>query len=220
MKPIYVSIAVEGGLDEGVLRRVLATSGRGFVVTACYGKRGKDYLRQNAARFNNAAVHHPFILLADLDDDVCPPVLLARWLPQGKHANLLLRIAVKEIEAWLLADAAGLATFLGVRAEHMPRQPDTEQDPKAVMIELARRSRKREIRDDLVPVPGSTSKTGRNYVGQLLRFASDTWNVTAAQQRSVSLRKAVAALHCFAPCMRARHCDAEPSSRPSRQSFD
>jgi hypothetical protein len=200
LKPIPVSLAVEGMLDEGVLRQLLTLSGKRFEVSACYGKRGKDYLRQNIGRFNQAAVHKPFIILTDLDEEDCPPGLVARWLPHGPHSNLILRIAVREIESWLLADAKRFADFLGVRPEQIPEWPDTEPDPKKLVVELARRSRKRSIREDLVPPPGSISKVGRNYVGQLMRFVSTDWQADEVVcRRSPSLNKALAALRRFSP---------------------
>lgn len=201
MNPISVSLAVEGQLDELVLRRLVSDSGRAFTVRACYGKRGKDHLRQNVPRFNTAAVHHPFVVLTDLDDEDCAPGLVARWLPRGRHANLILRIAVREVEAWLLADAERFAEFLGVRRERMPPWPDQAPNPKELVVALARQSRKRNIREEIVPSLGSTSKVGKNYVGQLMGFVTDHWRVDAALQRSPSLARALHALQQFNPLL-------------------
>lgn len=200
MKPIPVSLAVEGVLDEAVLRHLLAQIGRPFLVEACYGKRGKDYLRQNVARFNYAAAHKPFILLTDLDEEDCPPGLVKRWLPQGQHGNLVLRIAVREVEAWLLADRDQLAGFLGIADTEIPQWPDRQLDPKALVVRLARRSRKRDIREDLVPAHESSSKVGKNYVGRLIHFVRNIWRVDAATRgRSPSLDRAMMALERFVP---------------------
>ncbi len=200
MKSIPVSLAVEGVLDESVLRQLLKQSGKQFEVSACYGKHGKDYLRQNVGRFNQAAAHKPFIVLTDLDVEDCPPGLVGRWLPHGQHDNLILRIAVREIESWLLADLERFAHFLGVRSDRIPQWPDSETDPKGLVVDLARRSRKRDIREDLVPAPESTSKVGRNYVGQLIRFVASDWQVDEAVcRRSPSLSKARAAVQRFSP---------------------
>jgi len=200
MKPISVSLAVEGVLDETVLHRLLSESGKPFEINACYGRRGKDYLRQNVTRFNEAAVHKPFLVLTDLDEEDCAPSLVGRWLPRGRHANLILRIAVREVESWLLADVERFADFLGVRRERMPQWPDITPNPKELVVNLARSSRKRDIREDLVPVIGGTSRVGKNYVGQLMRFVTTIWKVDAlAQQRSPSLRRALLALQRFSP---------------------
>jgi hypothetical protein len=111
---LQVSLAAEGDLDEQVLRRLLQHSGREIYATVGYGKHGRDHLKQNIPRFNQAARIHPFIILADLEDDECAPGLIQEWLPRGRHANLVLRIAVRMVESWLLADREGFAKFLGV----------------------------------------------------------------------------------------------------------
>ena len=165
MTPIYVSLAAEGLLDEQVLRRLLTHTGRDYVPTVCYGKRGKDHLRQNIARFNHAAEYTPYVILTDLDNDDCAPQLIDRWLPQGRHSNLTLRIAVREVEAWLLADRERFARFLGVAESKIPLLPDEVRDPKLLVVNLARQSRKRAVREDLVPVSGGTSQVRKNYVG-------------------------------------------------------
>ena len=200
MSAIAVSLAVEGTLDEIVLRQLLKQSGKAFEVTACYGRQGKDHLRQNIGRFNHAAVHKPFIVLADLDDEDCPPGLIGRWLPGGQHNNLVLRIAVKQVESWLLADAERFADFLGVRTDRVPQSSDATPNPKAFLVDLAQRSRKRDIRDDIIPISGATAQVGRNYVGQLMRFATTSWRIdSTACRRSPSLHKAMTAVQRFSP---------------------
>jgi hypothetical protein len=186
-------------LDEIVLRQLLKQSDKNFEVTACYGKNGKDHLRKNIDRFNRAAVHKPFIVLTDLDNEDCPPGLIGRWLPQGQHNNLVLRIAIREVESWLLADAERIASFLGVRADRIPPWPDMTPDPKARLVDLARQSRRREIREDVVPTSGTTTQVGRNYVGQLMQFATTSWRIGAARLRSPSLHKAMTAVQRFSP---------------------
>ncbi len=200
MTLIPVSLAVEGDLDEQVLRQLLQQSNKPFELGVCYGRRGKDHLRQNVARFNHAAKYTPFIILTDLDNEDCPPGLVTRWLPQGRNSNLVLRIAVHEVEAWLMADRERLAEFLGIPAAKIPQQTDDCNDPKLLLVNLARHSRKRTIREDLVPMPGSTSKVGRNYTGQLIRFVISTWRVDdAARRYSPSLNRAMNAVQRFTP---------------------
>jgi hypothetical protein len=200
MTSIPVSLAAEGPLDEQVLRQLLAKSGRPFAPGVCYGKKGKDHLQKNIARFNQAAAHVPFIILTDLDEEDCPPGLIGRWLPKGRHNNLVLRIAVREVESWLLADREHLAEFLGIPVILIPQQADNCPDPKFLLIDLAKRSPRRDIREDIVPLPGSTSKVGKNYVGQLTRFVTSQWHVDdATRSHSTSLDKAMHALIRFAP---------------------
>jgi hypothetical protein len=197
MTPIPVSLAVEGLLDEQVLRVLIAQSHKAFAVGVCYGKRGKNHLRENILRFNHAAAHVPFIILADLDDVDCAPDLIRHWLPRGCHTNLILRIAVREIESWLMADREHLADFLGIASTKIPIHPDECADPKIEIINLARRSSKHSIREDLIP--DSPSRVGKNYIGQLTWFVTTKWRATHARKHSPSLDSAINALAQFNP---------------------
>lgn len=195
-----VSLAVEGTLDEKVLRRLLdQVASERLEPGICYTQNGRERLKQNTPRFNQAARFQPFVILADLEADDCAPTLIEDWLPAGAHPNLALRIAVRKVESWLLADRRACAGFLGVSERLLPGQPDNEPDPKLALVNLARRSRSRRIRDDVVPVAGSTSSVGRNYVGQLTRFILQDWDARRASQQSDSLRRAITALQHFSP---------------------
>jgi len=164
MNPIPVSLAVEGPLDEQVLRQLLRQSGKPFASGVCYGMRGKDNLRANVARFDYAAAHVTFIILTDLDHEDCPPGLITHWLPQGRNNNLLLRVAVREVESWLLADRKHIAEFLGIPMAKIPQQPDDCDDPKTLLVSLARRSNTRDIREDLVPCLVAPAKLARTML--------------------------------------------------------
>ena len=198
-----VSLAVEGLLDEKVLRRLIErVAASRFEISACYIKRGRDDLKRGMVHFNQAAKFHPFIILADLERDVCAPSLIKTWLPKGAHSNLSLRIAVRKVESWLLADRYACADFLGVPLNRLPQRADDDEDPKLTIVNLARRSRNRLIRESLVPAEGSTSLVGKNYVGELTQFVLNDWNPTRAETYSDSLARAIRALSNFSPVIK------------------
>jgi len=132
MNESSVSLVAKGSLDGQVLRRLLGQANPRLTAKVCYGKRGREYLKQNIRRFSLAAAHQPFIVLPDLEQDECAPTVLRTWLHSVAHPNLVLRIAVRAIESWLLADQDTFAEFLGVSATrtNYPRVPDTELNPK------------------------------------------------------------------------------------------
>lgn len=175
--------AVEGIVDEAVFRRIVrAAKGEPGVV---YGKNGKQDLLQRLPGYNKAARWSPWLVLVDLDDDEdCAPLFLAAALPHRSDL-MCLRVAVREVEAWLLADRERMAQFLVVNPDLIPRQPEREADPKRAVIELARRSGRGEIARDLVPRQGSGRHEGPAYTSRLVEFASDErygWRpVTAAR---------------------------------------
>ena len=103
------------------------------------------------------------------------------------------RLAVRAIESWLLADAEQLAAFLRVSSAKIPVNPDGEHDPKMTLVNLARYSTKKNIREDMVPREGSGGKVGPGYVGRVIEFAQ-LWRPEVAAERSDSLRRCLAAL--------------------------
>lgn len=197
--PIPIHIAVEDFLSEMVLKVMLKQSGRHFAIGDCLGRTGFGYLKKNIAGFNKAAKGTPFLILADLDQAECPPILIEEWLPVPKHENLLFRIAVREVESWLLAHRKAFAGFLGIRESLIPLQPDELEDPKRVLIDLTNRSRKRRLREAIIPTAGSTAKIGPDYNGALISFVQNCWNVQEALKRSPSLHRAFNTVRTFQP---------------------
>jgi hypothetical protein len=198
---VYVNLAVEDILAEHTLRTILHQTGRDYNVGICLGGRGNGYLRERTPELNRSAAGFPMIILTDQDTtDNCPPVLIAEWLggrlPQN---NLLFRVAVMEIEAWLLADREPLSEFLAVPLNRMPQNPDQLPDPKQFMVNLARGSRLAAIRESLVPRTGSTARIGPDYNGTLLQFVAQHWSVARARINSPSLDRAYQRLLVFTP---------------------
>ncbi|MFA5863647.1 MAG: hypothetical protein WC975_03075 [Phycisphaerae bacterium] len=149
--------------------------------------------------FNNAAKGTPFLVLTDLDKSDCPPVLINEWFSGQKNHNLIFRIAVREVESWLLADRNGFAKFIRIRETLIPADVENIGDPKQFLIDLVRKSPKTTLKNDIIPRERSTAKTGPNYNGRLVDFVYHGWNIRTAQRNSHSLDKTVAALSKFIP---------------------
>ena len=201
MTLIPVNLATEDELSEATLFRILAEINR-YAVGAAYRRGGFGYLRRTIHGWNSAAKSIPFIVLADLDASECPAELISNWLPVAKHPNLLFRVAVREVESWLLADPANLSNFFTVPKALVPIDADALADPKASIVNLARKSRSRAIRDRIVPRTGSTAKQGPDYNGCLGSFVRDEWDVNVAKANSPSLARTVDRLASFNPVWR------------------
>jgi len=190
--PLPVSAAVEGIVDECVLRRLMEAAG--VPAGPIHVAGGKARLREKINGYNRAAAHAPWIVLVDLDRAIdCAPALCTEWLP-SPGAFMSFRVAVREVESWLLADRDALAHFLGVSAASVPRAPDDLDDPQQTLINLARRSRSRDIREDMVPRPGSGRSEGPAYASRMIEFASGPWRPSVAKQTSDSLLRCCQAL--------------------------
>jgi hypothetical protein len=146
-----------------------------------------------------AAAGTPILLLTDLDQHPCPSGLIEDWLETEPHSNMIFRIAVREVESWILADREGFADFLGINANLIPLQPDQIVDPKQTLVNLARRSRRRALRESIVPRRGSTAVQGPDYNGCLGEFVRNRWSHNEASGRSPSLSRAWERLMAFQP---------------------
>jgi len=187
--------AVEGPVDEAVLRRLVihvhATPG------SVYGKSGKTSLRRSIGKYNQAARRSSWLILVDLDHDAdCAPALRASWLPNPER-GMCFRIVVREVEAWLLADPERFAAFLGIAISRVPRDPENIEDPKRFIVGLATHSRRRDIREDMVPRPGSGRAVGPAYTSRLIQYATDMnsgWRPDVAAGHADSLSRCLRSL--------------------------
>lgn len=192
-----VALAVEDDLSETVLRQILYQLKFPLTISTVLKRNGYGYLKRIAAGLNNAAKGSPYILLTDLDNYECPLALINSWLPQPKHSNFLFRIAVREVESWVLADRERFSKFLGISIDLIPDNTDSLQDPKEFLISLTRRSRKRSLRDAIVPKQGSTATVGKNYNATLMQFLENDWRADVAAQHSSSLQRSLTAIRLF-----------------------
>ena len=189
---VVVSAAVEGDIDEAVARKLIMFVGGS--PGAVYGRSGKDSLRRKIGGYNNAARHSPWVVMVDLDTEAdCAPQLRRQWLPQPAPL-LCFRIVVREVEAWLMADSESLARFLNVRRDLVPNDPEHVIRPKEAMVDLGSRSRRSDLRSDMVPRPGSGRTVGRAYSSRLLEYVAGHWRPEVAAERADSLRRAIRCL--------------------------
>lgn len=179
-------------MDEAVVRRLIL--GAGGRLGSVYGKNGKPALRHKINGYNHAAMHAPWLVLVDLNGEAdCAPPLVREWLP-NPAPQLCFRVAVRQVEAWLMADAETLASYLGVARPRVPLQPEALANAKEAMVNLARFSRKRAVVADMVPRNGSGRSVGPAYTSRLIQYASTHWRPDVAAQRAESLLRAIACI--------------------------
>ena len=196
---IPANLVVEDELSEAVLRRLLATCGGPWAVENVYSRGGSGYITKNIRGFDHASKGTPFVILLDLDASGCAARRVRSLLPHGPNKNTIFRIAVREVEAWLLADRASMASFFGLKPDRIPTNVEELTDPKRTLVRLAAKARTRAIRDDIVPPKGSTAVQGRAYNARLSKFVSTLWDPDGARANCDSLDRAMQALERFAP---------------------
>src|SRR5260370_12236039 len=187
-----VNVLVEGIGDEAGGKKLVKDVG--LEVGMVYGRRGKAHLLERVPIYNQAAHRVPWFVLADLDMDAqCPSEAIAGWLSKPAH-GMRFRIAVRSIEAWLMADRESIASFLAVSLSKIPHRIDLDPNPKQTLINIARTSRNRRIRNDVVPRQESGARVGPLYVPRLTAFTENHWRPAEGEKHSESLRRCICAL--------------------------
>lgn len=191
---LLVNIATEDDLSEAVAVRLVDVAfGHGKVGNRL-GRKGNGYLINKLPSLRQMAKREPVLLLTDLDDANCAPSLVEDWSHgQAFPENFLFRVAVRETEAWLLADRNGMADLLGISSNKIPLDPETLDDPKRFLLNIARGA-KREVRSELIAAKGSAASQGLGYNRLLSSFVSSDWQLEEAINSSASLSKAVVRL--------------------------
>ena len=187
---IKIVIAAEDILSIEVAKKLLEENGH-FIVINEINTHGSGNLKKNIRAYHNMAYNGiPSIVLTDLDRGNCAPELILDWLGLEPHNKLLFRVAVREIESWLLADRKGIAEFLGVKINKITHFPEELYDPKQDLINLAR-SGKKLIKEELVPPQKSTARIGVGYNATLTKFIQLFWDADRAREHSRSLCRTI-----------------------------
>ena len=191
---IPISLVYEDELSGFVLRKILPNR---FIPVSLMKTGGITKITSRIQGFNKACAAAPFLVLIDLDAEECAPSRVKKLFPHGMHPNMIFRIAVREVEAWLLADAETFSKFTKISEVLIPPKPDEIVDPKQALINLVRAKGLKRIREAVVPLPGSTAPIGRDYNSTLSEYVMTMWRPHIARKHSPSLNKAMTALESF-----------------------
>ncbi len=199
-----VHYATEGLLDATVAEKLIVYYG---------GKVGRfsDYLGGKAEvdrlipKYADAAKHGiARLVLRDLDnDEQCAGALVARLLPNSAN-KLCLRIAIREIESWLMADIEAFASAIPVRKSEILLNTDDIQNPKRFILDSVRRSGNRKLKRMLLSRDANQAFEGPEYTSFLQQFAMQKWSPDRAISggRSVSLTRSASRIEQFIQSLR------------------
>lgn len=192
-----IQLVVEDELSEAALRKLIDYSGREFTIHRVLRMGGFGQIKSRVQQFKNASHATPHIVLTDLDQYACAPELLTDWGANTLPSALLFRVAIREIEAWLLADRIGIAEYLTIPLTKIPLRPEDEPDPKRTLMNLARRSRKKRLTEEIVPAIGSRNSVGPLYNLRMGEFVRNVWNVPRAIENSIQLDRTLERISTF-----------------------
>ena len=187
-----VILAVEDSLSDVVSTKILKHFGIEIIQRIPNTYQGKSYLQRRANELNRSAMGPLYVFMfTDLDSpQTCVPELIQSWVKAPLKPGFFLRVAVMEIESWIMADRRALATFLSIPVNRIPNTPDDILQPKEFLVSLARKSRKKSLRDQLVPRKGAaTTKVGPEYNNCIGEFVRVHWDLERAAVASPSLKR-------------------------------
>ena len=183
-----VILAVEDRLSDAVATKILETFDAKIVKRI--GFQGKSDLERKTPELNRAANGITVFMLTDLDTpQECPPELIRSWVRGTLNSRFFFRVAVMEVESWIMADRMGFSDFLSVPLHRIPSPTDNILNPKEFLLSLARRSKKKAVREALVPAQGATLSVGNEYNTLLSEFVRKHWNLERAASVSPSLKR-------------------------------
>ena len=194
---LEVALVVEDVLSLVVMEKVMPHTQRGYAVIRPLVEHGVDNIRTPIGKYRSACHALAHVVLADVDQAPCAPSVRQQWGVATLPDVMLFRVAVREVEAWVLADRAGFASFAGIPQSKVPQAPETLADLKQALINLVRQSRSRRLVAALVPEQGTSMSKGPLYNQRLGQFVREKWDVAAAMQVAPSLRRTIDRLQEF-----------------------
>lgn len=186
----WITLATEDALSEAVASKLIEEHRGRLDIAQRLRRNGFGYLRSRLPNFCEMARHQAVVVITDLDRQECASSLVSDWFgARQRPERLLLRVAVREVESWVLADHEAVRGMLQKPKITLPEQPDVLPDPKRFLIDLARRG-PRTMREAIVPEFGAIAAQGLGYNEFLVGVVAQQWNPARAAQRSDSLRRA------------------------------
>jgi len=172
------AMIAHSGVETGVQNRIVAG--------------GAGPFRARIRPMNEVAMNvMPVLMIADADQATCAVTQRNTWLPANADRRLCMRLAVREAEAWVLADHEGFSDFANVSRALFPAQPETLDDPKRALLSIIKKCKRRELRDEMLPARGATSPVGLGYNVHMTAFVRNRWSIDRALERAPSLARAI-----------------------------
>ncbi len=206
MDAIYCYSYVEDDPSAEVLRRLVAarntTATRKLLFFDGFPTKtgGCPALKRRCPSFFHMAKGGLYtVSLADLDNERCAGALIRKWFgipdkhPISFPKELTFRVAIREIESWIIADHDAWAKFIGIPAINFSVTPDELRDPKLHLLNVIRSKGRKKFHKDMLP--RGTASIGPLYNEIMCEFIQNKWNPERAQENSPSLKRAIHAIN-------------------------
>jgi hypothetical protein len=179
--------------NASAAHRLLFFDGFPFVTGGC------SALAKKCPAFLNMAKEGLYTLtLTDLDTRPCAGALIRQWFaipaaqPIALPKEVVFRVAVREVESWIIADIDAWAAYIEIAAANFSGAPDTLPDPKQHLLNVVRKKGRKNYHKDMIPA--GTASIGPGYNDVLCEFVREHWSPARASAQSPSLKRAIMAL--------------------------
>ena len=161
--------------------------------------RGCGAIRSKCEAFLNMARAGMYtVIVTDLDTAECACTLIRDWfaIPKNEPVELpspcIFRVAVREVESWILADHAAWSEYIGIPAVNFSTAPDELDDPKQHLLNVIRKKGTKKIHREMLPQ--GSAHIGPRYNEVLCDFVDSLWTPERAAENSPSLDRALKTL--------------------------
>jgi hypothetical protein len=205
MTDVYCFAFVEDTPSAAVADRLIAARNARLEHRLVFQKgfpavmRGFGAIKSKCRTFLNMAKagNHTFVL-TDLDKAECPCALIRDWfaipreIPVDLPPQCIFRVAVREVESWILADHEAWADYIKIPGDNFSKTPDQLEDLKQHLLTVIRRKGKKKIHQEMLPK--GAAHIGPLYNEVLCEFINTSWQPERAAENSPSLDRALKAL--------------------------
>ncbi len=186
-----LTLVTEDELSEAIAKKLVQQVLPSINIDCSLGKQGFGYIKSKMKAWNEISEYKLILVVTDLDNHECAPKMRHEWTKGLKpNSNLLFRIAVREIESWLLADHLSVKKVVKTTAK-IPESPDLLNNPKQTLLNLIDKYGYRQFKEDLIRKEGNNCFQGIGYNNVLSAFVESTWSASRAAKRSDSLRRSI-----------------------------
>lgn len=195
---MVIRIVVEDELSEAVVKKIIYDNTKiSDLNFQTIGKRGRGKIKNRVNEFNNQSEALYFVILIDLNSDPCAPELIREWFKHPIRKNLIFRVAVREVEAWILSDIDAISRYFNMNKDLVYKEvgnPDLLTDPKKKLLSIVNRSKNKSLKKDIVKQQGTILLQGSAYNTILSDFVLYNWESDRARVKSTSLNRAILAI--------------------------
>lgn len=197
-----VYIVGEDDATREIIKRVLKYCSTDFEIISELPARGGQ-VKEKILNFNSLSIAYPVILLMDLDEKGCAPIVLQQFFRDTeKNNHFLFNIVIDEAEAWLMADRRNFSEYFRVPIENIPLPKQIRNKKKFyfkmdfpykssyyMVNQIIPNSRVKEFKDQMIPQNGA--KKGKEYNSALTPFIRKHWDINNARLSSDSLNRMI-----------------------------